>query len=133
MKREPEWLSKYMVLAFHDKLLVRFGGSAGIRDENLLDSALDSPRNRFHHGESDLFTLATGYAQAITRNHPFVDGNKRAALTCAGLFLILNGFKVELPEPEAVSMTLGLTTKEISEPEFAAWLKSNSKRQAKSK
>jgi death on curing protein len=128
VKREPEWVEKHDVLAIHDILLVRFGGLAGIRDEASLESALDSPRNRFHHGETDPFMLAAACAQAISRNHPFVDGNKRVALACAAVFLMLNGYHVTLPEAEAVKMTFRLVATEITENEFAASLKVNAKR-----
>lgn len=128
MTPEPHWLEPRVVLALHEQLIERFGGPWGVRDEGLLLSALDSPKNHFHHGESDLFILAAQYAQALTRNHPFVDGNKRIALTCAGVFLKLNEYVVRLPEPEAVTMTLRLVTREISEQEFAEWLRKNSKR-----
>ena len=133
MKREPAWVEKRFVLPIHEELLVRFGGVSGLRDEGLLDSALDSPKNRFHHGETEVFMLATAYAQAISRNHPFVDGNKRVALTCAGLFLMLNGFTVKLPEAEAVTMMLSLVTKEISEREFADWLNAHSRQRGRRK
>ncbi len=128
MKREPAWVEKRFVLPIHDELLVRFGGVSGLRDEGLLDSALDSPKNRFHYGETDVFMLATAYAQAISRNHPFVDGNKRVALTCAGLFLMLNGFTVKLPEADAVVMVIKLATNKVTEREFADWLKTFSRR-----
>jgi death-on-curing protein len=81
VSREPRWISKAAALAIHGRLLAEHGGAAGLLDEGALDAALASPSNHFAHGEKDLFRLAAAYAHAISRNHPFQDGNKRVALT----------------------------------------------------
>lgn len=94
--------------------------------QHLLDSALDAPRNHFAYGGiSDVFELAAVYARALTQDHPFVDGNKRIALTVALTFLERNGVRVAAPEAEAVEMVLGLSSRELDTMTFAEWLRSN--------
>ena len=90
----PIWLSKAVVLAVHEKLLAEHGGSAGLRDSGLLDSALARPRQLHAYGAPDTCDSATAYAAGIIRNHPFVDGNKRTGFMCAYLFLAENGFRL---------------------------------------
>ena len=89
---EPVWIEKEVCLAFHDALLARFGGLSGIRDEGLLDSALNRPLHLFHYGKPSLFELAASYAEGIVKNHPFLDGNKRSGLMAAALFIESNGY-----------------------------------------
>lgn len=127
-RKEPRWVSKVATLAIHEMLLAEHGGADGIRDDGLLDSALSNPRNLFAYEETDIFRLAAAYAHALTRNHPFQDGNKRVALTVAGVFLELNGFRLEASEADAVSATLALSTRELDEAGFAAWLMDSSKK-----
>jgi len=119
---EPVWIEKAECFAFHDALLARFGGLGGIRDEGLLDSALNRPLHLFHYGEPSLFDLATAYAEGIVKNHPFLDGNKRSGLMAAALFLESNGYVFEAPEEEAVLQTLALAADGIGAAEFSAWL-----------
>lgn len=127
-RRPPRWISKTFVLAIHARLLAEHGGAVGIRDEGLLESALDSPRNRFEYGEDDIFVLASAYAFAITSNHPFADGNKRAAFAAAGIFLELNGHRLIATEVDAVGAVLALSSSEMSDAEFAEWLRVNCER-----
>ncbi len=131
MKREPEWITKSLALAIHDRLLNEHGGLAGFRDEGALDSALASPHHRFQYGERNIIALAANYAYAIRRSHPFSDGNKRVAFVLAVSFLELNGCAFAASESEAVEKTLGLAAREITEAEFAEWLKTNSRRHGK--
>ena len=125
MTREPRWLSKAAVLAIHERLLAEHGGAAGILDEGLLDAALAGPRNHFAYDQPDIFQLPAAYAHGLTRNHPFSDGNKRVALTVAGVFLELNGFRLDAPEGEAVTATLALSERTLDAGAFAAWLKAS--------
>ena len=90
MKR-PVWLLKETVLALHERLLADFGGSAGLRDEGLLDSALARPENLFAYGTPTVFELAASYAFGLVKNHPFIDGNKRVGFAAALVFLEING------------------------------------------
>ena len=121
---EPIWLAKEALLLLHRESLRQFGGADGVRDEGLLDSALARPLNRFaYEEERDLCRLAAAYAKGIAQNHPFVDGNKRAALAAAGVFLMLNGVEL-VAEPGMVTVAmLDLAAGEMSEEEFAAWLR----------
>lgn len=115
---------KGVVVAVHHLLIEEHGGRLGIRDEVLLESALSRPRQRFsYEPESTLFDLAAAYGFGLAKNHPFIDGNKRVALAIAALFLELNGFSLDAPEPEAVVMIENLAASHLSESEFALWLK----------
>ena len=119
---EPFWLSRGEVLAVQGELLARFGGLEGIRDDGLLDSALNRPRQLFHYGDPTVYDLAACYAAAIVGNHPFIDGNKRAGFTAAYIFLGMNGLRLDAPEEEAVLQTLALAAGELDEAGFADWL-----------
>jgi death on curing protein len=126
VKKGPTWISKPVVLALHERLLAEHGGVPGLLDEGLLDAALAAPRHRLAHGRADLFRLAAAYARALTQDHPFCDGNKRVAFTVAGVFLELNGSRLDAPEAEAVAAVLALTTRRMSEAQFAVWLRASS-------
>jgi death-on-curing protein len=119
------WLSRQLVLAIHDEQLAEHGGALGIRDEGLLDSALARPLNRAGYGEPDLAELATLYAIAIARNHPFVDGNKRTAYVALEGFIRLNGCRFPVSDADAVVMTLSMASGELTDDEFTAWVRAN--------
>jgi len=89
----------------------------------MLDAALASPRNHFAYQHAGILRLAAAYAYALTQNHPFADGNKRVALTVAGVFMELNGFRLEASEQDAANATRALSSCEIDEIEFADWLR----------
>lgn len=127
MKREPRWLSLDAVLAIHDRLIADHGGPSGVRDLGLLQSALAAPRNHLAYAQGDLFSLASSYANAITKDHPFHDGNKRVAFTLAAVFLELNGMSLNANEGDAVHQVVALSAGDLSMEEFAAWLKANSR------
>jgi len=93
-----------------------------------LDAALASPRQHQAYAKPDVFDLAAQRAFALTSNHPFRDGNKRVALTVAGVFLEMNGFHLEAPEAEAVNAMLALSTRALDADGFAAWLRRHSSR-----
>jgi death-on-curing protein len=120
---EPVWLLRAAVLAFHLRQLAEHGGGEGIRDEGLLDSALNRPLNKFAYEEPDLFDLAAAYAYGIATNHPFVDGNKRTAYVAALTFLRINGYRVEAPAPEKYETFIRLAAGEMREEELAAWFR----------
>jgi death-on-curing protein len=111
-------------LALHDEQLAEHGGAQGLRDDNLLESALAKPRNLFAYGEPDFFELAASYAAGLVRNHPFVDGNKRTSFVLAALFLTLNGFEFSAPEAEVPPIWLSFAAGELDEAEIASWLRS---------
>jgi len=124
--KEPVWVLREVVLMLHEQSLAQFGGSAGIRDEGLLDSALGRPRNLLAYGQPSLFHLAASYAFGLVKNHPFIDGNKRTGFVVAVLFLELNGCRFHATEVDATVRTLALAAGEMSEMAYAAWLKENS-------
>lgn len=126
MTAEPRWISKDAVIAIQEILLAQHGGPPGVLDEGVLDSALDSPKNHHAHGEQSIFRLAAAYAEAITRNHPFQDGNKRLALTLAGVFLERNGHILTATEAGAVAAIYSLSTRETTVEEFARWVEEHS-------
>jgi len=119
------WLSKAGVVAMHEEQLAEHGGSSGLRDEGLLESALARPQNLAAYGEPTVFEVAAAYAFGIARDHPFVDGNKRTCLVAAYAFLRLNGKRLRAPEPDAVATILRLAAGELSEVELADWLTMN--------
>lgn len=121
---EPRWLALVHILAVHSDQIQAHGGSLGLRDRGLLESALERPRNRFHYEPaSDLPSLAASYGFGIAKNHPFVDGNKRVAFQAMYLFLGLNGLRIEASEEEVVATILSLASGDLDEPGLAAWLR----------
>lgn len=118
------WLDHDMVNTFHRESLALFGGGDGLRDAGLLESALARPQNlALYEPEADVFRLAASYCHGIVKNHPFVDGNKRTGTLAAVAFLALNDIEVQFDEPEIVVMVIGLASSEVSEIEFADWLR----------
>ena len=127
--KEPIWLSVVQVRMLHAESIKYFGGLAGIRDEGLLESAVDRPRNKFAFGDTkSLFVLAASYAFGIARNHAFVDGNKRTALLSIRAFLFRNGCIFEPEEADTVAMIEGLAAGTVDEDVLAKWIEDNSKR-----
>ena len=129
--KKPVWVLREVVLALHEQSLAQFGGSEGVRDEGLLDSALGRPVNLFAHRKPTLFDLAASYACGIVKKHPFIDGNKRAGFVVAVTFLELNGCRFGVDEPDAAVHTLALATSDMTEAAYASWLESNSKRKSR--
>ena len=121
------WISKQALLLLHAESLAEHGGSAGMRDEGLLDSALARPLNLAAYGEPDIAALAASYGVGVAKNHPFVDGNKRAAFLATGLFLSRNGYRLTASQADATLTMLGVAAGEIDEDAFAAWLRQHCK------
>ncbi len=119
------WIDADVVLAVHDEQLAEHGGSAGIRDGGLLESALARPKNLTAYGDPDFADLAASYGFGIARNHPFVDGNKRTAFVSTELFLRLNGYRLVANDQSCVLTMLALAAGEIDEAAFADWLRRN--------
>ncbi|MFN0219706.1 MAG: type II toxin-antitoxin system death-on-curing family toxin [Hyphomicrobium sp.] len=122
---EPHWLSVELIIAFHDEQLAMFGGPPGIRDRGMLESAVGRPLNKLAYGETDLAALAAAYAFGIARNHPFVDGNKRASLLAIVTFLGLNDIEFLADQAEAVVMMQSLAAGEVDESGLTQWIKDN--------
>lgn len=121
--KEPIWLSRAAVLAMHADSVRLFGGSDGLRDASLLDSALARPQHLFAYEQPDLCRLAAAYGHGIAKNHPFVDGNKRVAFLATTVFLERNGLAFTAPAAHAVAFVLGLADGTLDEEGFAAWLR----------
>ena len=123
-RRKPTWIPIDTIRAIHRYQLDHFGGSAGVRDEGLLESALARPMQLRHYKPSaTVFDLAAAYCFGITKNYPFVVGNTRTALVVMAVFLEDNGWRVIAPQVETLLKTLALAAGELSEQELAAWLK----------
>mgnify|MGYP001594825495 CR=1 FL=1 len=124
--KEPRWLTEEGIRKAHSELIVEHGGTDGIRDENMLGSALARPRNLLAYGEPTIFNLAAAYAFGLARNHPFIDGNKRTALIAVYIFLGKNGYRLEADNAEAVAVIQDLASGELSEEDLAKWIGINS-------
>lgn len=121
---EPRWLALVHILAVHSDQIQAHGGSLGLRDRGLLESALERPRNRFHYEPtSDLPSLAASYGFGLAKNHPFIDGNKRVAFQAMYLFLGLDGLRIDASEEEVVATILSLASGDLDEPGLAVWLR----------
>ncbi|MER2606763.1 MAG: type II toxin-antitoxin system death-on-curing family toxin [Siculibacillus sp.] len=119
----PIWLTVEEVIALHERQLQRFGGPAGLRDRGALESALGRARNKWEYEGGDLALLAAAHAFGIARNHPFVDGNKRAAFVAMMLFLRKNGVRFAPPPAEATRIVLDLAAGSVSEDSLARWIR----------
>ena len=117
------WVNRQALLLLHGESLVIHGGARGIRDAGLLESALMRPENLVAYGQPDVFDCAAAYAFGLAKNHPFVDGNKRAAFLACGLFLHLNGHRLSASQAEATLTVLALAAGELEEAAFADWLR----------
>jgi death on curing protein len=125
--KEPKWLSIAIVLSIHADQIREHGGRPGVRDEALLESALDRPRNRFNYDpKSDLASLAAAYGFGIAKNHPFIDGNKRVAFQAMYVFLAINRWTISATEPEVVRAIIDLAAGKMTEKQLATWLRKHS-------
>ena len=129
------WITKSALLLLHGESLAEHGGGAGLRDEGLLDSALGRPLNLLAYADPaqppDVAALAASYTIGLAKNHPFVDGNKRAAFLATGLFLYLNGYRLDTSQADATMTMLAVATDDVTEDEFAAWLRARASLRAK--
>jgi death-on-curing protein len=119
------WIDHALIHAVHDEQLAEHGGGAGVRDANLLDSALARSEQLASYGMSDAADLAASYAYGISRNHPFVDGNKRTAFVAMELFLALNGFDLVATDLECVTTMLSVAAGDIEEAAYADWIRAH--------
>ena len=128
MSRRWRWIDKTALVLLHDESLAEHGGAAGMRDQGLFESALARPENLTAYENPDIASLAAVYGVGLAKNHPFVDGNKRAAFLAVGLFLALNGHRLCASQIEATEATLAVAAGELREPDFAAWIRQNSRK-----
>src|SRR3712207_6671199 len=121
---EPRWIEERALILLHAESIAEHGGLEGVRDQGLLASALARPRNLLaYEGETDIVRLAAAYGVGLVRNHPFADGNKRAAFLAVGLFLGLNGLRLTASQADAVLTMLALAAGELDEQAFTSWLR----------
>ncbi len=125
----PKWILEEVVKAIHGMVLSEHGGSEGVRDITLLESALSRAPQKFaYNNKATVFELAAAYSFGIAKNHPFVDGNKRTAFMAGVIFLEINGYKFLASETESTTIFEGLAESNISEPELSTWLELNSEK-----
>jgi death-on-curing protein len=120
---EWKWVSRDALLLLHDESLAEHGGAAGMRDAGLLDSALARPLHLVAYGEPDLADLAAAYGVGLAKNHPFVDGNKRAAFLAVGLFAMVNGQRLRATQADATLTMLAVASGRLDDAGFAQWLR----------
>ena len=124
---EPKWLGRVVIDAIHNDQLREHGGLPGIRDENVLESALARPQQKWHYADStDLPTIAAAYAFGLVKNHPYRDGNKRIGLLAMVTFLEMNGHELEATDAEVVAEILALADGTVSEEALADWARAHS-------
>ena len=126
--KHPYWLTREECLALHDMMLSHYGGIVGVRDYNLLDSALARAQQLFSYGKPTMTDMGAAYVFGIVKNHPFFDGNKRTGFMMGAGFLERNDFRLEAGEVDATLQTLALAAGEIGEADYARWLATNSSR-----
>jgi death on curing protein len=119
------WISKNALVLLHGESLAEHGGAMGLRDEGMLESALARPQQLAHYGEPDVAALAASYGYGLIKNHAFVDGNKRVAFLAVGMFLYLNGYRLSTSQVDATRTMLALAASELSEEQFAKWIRAN--------
>jgi death-on-curing protein len=120
------WIEGALIHAVHDEQLAEHGGGAGVRDLNLLESALARPLQLAHYGSPDVADLAASYGYGISRNHPFIDGNKRTGFVALELFLALNGYDLTATDADCVLTMLSVAAGDIDEANFAQWIRAHS-------
>jgi death on curing protein len=124
---EPKWITVAIATAIHDEAIYEFGGLPGIRDQGLLESALDRPRNLLaYESGTSIFRLAAALCLWIAKNHPFNDGNKRTALLTTRAFLFLNGQVFEPSQEEEVENLVAVAAGTMNAESLAAWLSGKS-------
>jgi death-on-curing protein len=122
---EWKWVNRKALLLLHDESLAEHGGASGLRNEGLLDSALARPINLALYEQPDIAALAASYGVGLAKNHPFLDGNKRAAFLAMGLFLYANGHRLKATQAEATLTVLSVAAGELSEAQLASWLRAH--------
>lgn len=124
--REPRWVPRLVLEAVHLDQLREHGGLPGLRDEAALESALARPRQKWAYDpEADLALLAAAYGFGLATNHPYRDGNKRAAFLAMAIFLGLNGFEIEAPEAEVVAVMVAVAAGRLKERQLADWVRAH--------
>jgi len=124
--RKWVWIERSVILAAHEEQLADHGGSPGIRDPGLLESALARPLNLAAYGKPDVCDLAAAYAVGLAKNHPFIDGNKRIAFVALELFLAVNGYELVVDDTDCVMTMLAVAAGTMDQTTLAEWIRRNS-------
>jgi death-on-curing protein len=129
---EPVWVNRRALLLLHSESLADFGGSSGLRDEALFESALERSRMRWNYKpESSIAELAACYGFGLTKNHPMMDGNKRLGFLAMGVFLRMNGYRLVADRAEAVLVMEGVAAGKLDERGLAAWIEAHAEKEGK--
>ena len=118
----PIWVREAVVIAIHHRQLAEHGGSDGIRDKGLLESALFRPQNQYNYGNPTIFELSVAYGYGLTNNHPFIDGNKRTAYVVMRTFLELNGYSIQASPKKKYEVWIRLANGQLDESDLATWI-----------
>ncbi len=125
-RRAPKWLTRRMLDVLHDAQLREHGGSPGVRDDSLLESALARPQQKWTYATlPDLAVLAAAYAFGLAKNHGYVDGNKRVAFMAAYVFLGLNGKDLDAGEPDVAATMEQVAGGRLAEAGLAEWFRAH--------
>lgn len=125
--RESNWLNKAFILVVHEHVIAETGGSQGVRDETLLESALSRRQNTYQYEQVEILDLAAAYAEGISSNHPFIDGNKRTAFVAADIFLEKNSYELDVEiDNEQETLFLNLADGKVTRADLAEWYRQNS-------
>jgi len=125
---EPEFIKSISVVILHQAILDDYGGKSGIRDINLLESAIAQAKNVYYYGKADIFEIAANYAYHLCNNHPFYDGNKRTAYYTMKNFLGINGYEITGKLEERKNLILNIENGNMSKKNLANWLEKNSQK-----
>lgn len=121
-------ITKQFIVAAHSKLIILFGGTDGIRDERLLESAIARPLNvKAYKNTTDIFDISASIAYGLIQNHPFIDGNKRIGALMCELTLVKAGYEMTASEEEKYLIYMKIAASELSEADLVKWLKENTK------
>ena len=128
-RRQPRWLSRLVVDAIHADQVQEHGGLPGVRDENVLESALARPRQKWAYGnERDLSALAAAYGFGLVKNHPYRDGNKRIGFLAVATFLGINSHDLDVTDADVVGEMIGLAAGDRTEADLAGWIRAHLKK-----
>jgi len=122
---EPRWITYDQAIAIHSRLLRRFGGASGLRDEGMLRSVLERPVNKWRYEQAEIAELAAAYAYGLAKNHAFVDGNKRIAFMSMMIFLEKNRVAFSPDPAQSTSIILSLAAGEVSKESLTRWIRDN--------
>jgi death-on-curing protein len=117
-----KWVSLEAILVIHEAQLELFGGTSGIRDIGMIESALVRAQNKAAYEDASMDLLAAAYLYGFAKNHGFVDGNKRVAFVAADTFLRINGFEIHAEQPEIIALVLSAAAGEVNEDFIAGWI-----------